>query len=562
MVISVSTTPMRNISRTFFSNTYSRLVGCLVGGLALNTLHAEVKMPGIFGDHMVLQQAAKLPIWGWAAAGETVTVTFAKRTARTTAASDGSWRVDLPAVSATEGDKAETLVITGSQTARPLVFSDVLVGEVWVASGQSNMEFSLRSDSRAADMISQARDSRLRLFFVPWKTALKPQPDIASAPADSPNGKWQICTPEMLQTETWGYRGFSAVAYYFARELRQATGQPVGMIGSYKGATAAEVWTSVESLRKEPELSRHVADHERYVAGFAEASAAFPSKMAVFQAETREWNARAAQTPPLSPAELGPRPRAPLLPDGGFSGPGNLYNTMIAPLMPYAIKGVIWYQGESNGDNLSEAQEYALLFPAMIRDWRAHWGQGDFPFLYVQLANFEASAKQPSENTWAWVRDAQLKTLALPATGMASAVDIGDARNIHPANKFDVGHRLALAARQTAYGEKNLVASGPLYAGMRTEGRSIRLAFRHCGGGLVSGPSGEGNSRSLTGFEIAGADQKFYPAQAVIDGNTVLVSSPAVPEPVAVRYAWANNPTVSLYNKEGLPASPFRTQHR
>jgi sialate O-acetylesterase len=542
--------------------------------------YADVRLPGIFGEHMVLQRGLKLPVWGWASPGEKVTVNFGGKTASTSTGADGTWQLELPPFPAS--DQPQTFTVAGKNK---ITFTDVLVGDVWIASGQSNMEFGIQTDENAKQAIAGAKDSSLRLFFVPWATALDPQKDIAPTPANSLNGKWQVCSPELLAAN-WAWNGFSAVGYYFARDLRKATGRPVGMIASFKGGTPAEAWTSLSGLKKDPALAHHVADHEKIVSEYAANQAAFPKLQQEFLAAMKEWNAKyeqplkeaedqwkiaadqakaAGRPAPPKPQPPQPRPPAPKPADGGFGAPGNLFNALIAPLIPYAINGVIWYQGESNGDNLAEAVEYATLFPRMITDWREKWGEGDFPFLFVQLANFKPAPKTPSEGNWPWVREAQLKTLALPNTGMASAVDVGNPDNIHPASKFNVGQRLALAARGVAYHEK-IVDSGPLYESMTVEGNSIRVKFRETGGGLKLGvppwtPDGTTPqvSKELKGFGIAGSDQKFVWANARIDGDTVVVSSPEVASPVAVRFGWADNPGGNLYNSAGLPASPFRT---
>ena len=520
-------------------------------------------MPAIFGDHMVLQQAAKLPVWGWAAPGETVTVAFAGQKATTVAGDDGSWRVDLKPVD--PSGEAAVLTVSGKNT---LVFTDVLVGDVWIASGQSNMEFGLQTDSRGTNAIASANDPKIRLFFVPWATALKPQTDIRRGTPPSPlNGQWQVCRPETLRAD-WGWHGFSAVGYYFARDIREVTGNPVGMIATYKGGTPAESWTSVSGLEKNPALGHYVTEHEKIVDNYAAAQAAYPGRQAEFRSAQKKWKAadekaRAAGKP--LPEASAPRP--PPAPDGGFGAPGDLFNGMVAPLIPYAIKGVIWYQGEGNANSTTQACEYATLFPRMISDWREKWDQGDFPFLYVQLPNINRAAREPSEGKWPWLRESQLKTLSLPNTGMAVTIDIGEAENLHPPDKLYVGKRLALAARHLAYDEQQ-VCSGPIYDSMSVEGNKIRLKFKNVGGGLKLGtppPTAAGKTlpppTELTGFGIAGADQKFVWARAVIDGNTVLVFTDTVSLPVAVRYDWGQNPPGDLYNQEGLPASPFRTDN-
>jgi sialate O-acetylesterase len=537
----------------------------LFGVIFLSTLaqlHATVRLPAIFGDHMVLQQASKLPIWGWAAPGETVTVTFGKQQRATTASADGKWRMDLEPVQ--PSSEPSRLTVSGKDNT--VVFDDVLVGDVWIASGQSNMEFGLQTDSRGKDAIATAADSQIRMFFVPWQTALQPRTNIGANMPPSPlNGKWLVCSPEVMAAN-WGWHGFSSVAYYFAREIRSVTKHPLGFIASYKGGTPAQSWTSVSGLEKDAHLEHYVAEHQSLVENLKMATEQFPKKRADWEIAQRQWktNAEAAKVEghPL-PENSAPKP--PIAPDGGFNAPGNLFNGMIAPLIPYAIKGVIWYQGEGNGNNIKEGAEYAFVFPRMIRDWREHWGQGDFPFLYVQLPNINGRARSPSEGSWAWVRDAQLKTLSLPHTGMAVTIDVGEAENLHPPDKIYVGQRLALAARHVAYGE-DVAFSGPIYDSMRVDGNKIRLTFKHVDGGLTLGappPNAAGKTFSagteLAGFGIAAADERFVWASAIIEGDTVIVSSDKIERPAAVRYDWAQNPFGNLYNKNGLPASPFRT---
>ena len=452
------------------------------------------------------------------------------------------------------------LVVVGLED--EIVFMDVLVGDVWLVSGQSNMEFGIQTDSRDKQAMADAHDSQIRFFFVPWATALQPRTNIGRAMPPSPlNGKWLVCSPEILATN-WAWHGFSAVGYYFARDIRQATGHSIGLIGTYKGGTPSQAWTSLSGLEKEPGAQPYVADHQRLVDNLTAATAAFPGQQTAFRSAMQQWEAdkAAGKIPTNAPA-----PKPPVQPDGGFNAPANLFNGMVAPLIPYAIKGTLWYQGESNGNNLKEAAEYPFLFPRLIRDWREHWGQGDFPFLFVQLPNINQPARVPSEGSWPWVREAQLKTLSLPETGMAVTIDIGEANELHPPDKLYVGKRLALAARHGAYGE-DLVYSGPVYDAMTVEGNKIRLRFKNVGSNLRLGvppPNASGkiltSPTELAGFGIAGADQKFVWARATLEGDTVLVSSGEIPKPVAVRYDWGQNPSGNLYNKEGLPASPFRT---
>lgn len=523
----------------------------LCGSVALflaASARADVKMPAIFGDHMVLQQALRLPVWGWAEPGEKVTVTFGATSAAVTAGADGAWKVELPKQSAT--GSANVLAIEGKNK---VVFQDVLVGDVWVASGQSNMEFGVQTAAGGADAVAKADDPQLRMFFVPWATALEPQKDIARGqPAGEQNGKWVVCTPEAMKA-TWGWHGITAIGYQFAREIREKTGKPVGLIATYKGGTPAQSWTSVAALATEPSLSGYVEDHRKLVDGYAAAKEAFPGKEAAYRAQLAKWdkaNGKAA-------------PQAPTPPDGGYNPGGNLFNGMVAPLAPYGIKGVIWYQGESNANTTVDAVQYGTLFPLMISDWRKQWGQGDFPFLWVELAGYNAS-RVPEDGYWPWLRESQRKTLALPGTGMASAVDIGDPKNIHPADKFDVGHRLALVARKVAYGE-DIVATGPTYKSMRAEGDKIRISFASASGLTVGAPpwtpdgTAPATPTKVTGFVVAGADGKFVDADAVIEGEEVVVSSSGVTAPAAVRYGWSDCPRGDLYNAAKLPAEPFRT---
>jgi len=546
---------MNSLNRSLF-----RDLRCAAGVILLTAsgLRADVKMPSIFGSHMVLQQDTKIPVWGWAAPGEEVTVTLGGSTAKATAEANGNWRADLPP--AKTESKPQTLTVAGKNTIK---FDDVLVGDVWVCSGQSNMQFSLSHAHNAATELPKADDPQLRLFAVVGKTAMEPQCDVP--------GKWVVCTPETVAT-------FSAVGYFFAKELRPILKRPIGLIGVYWGGTMAQAWTSLPGLQKDPPFANYVAAHAKVEADFAKRNAAFPGLVDAYRVANKKWTAEDApaynvaisqwkqeadkakaanQTPPPAPTPAHPKPAAPAYPDGGQNSPANLFNGMVAPLIPYAIKGVIWYQGESNQ---GREVEYATLFPRMITDWREKWSS-DFPFLFVQLAAF-GTGPGPG---WARLRESQTKALALPKTGMAIAIDVGDPPNIHPKDKFDVGHRLALAARHVAYGE-DLVYSGPMYDSMKVEGGNVVLSFKNTGSGMiidappwvatgdVPPPAAE-----LKGFVIAGENKKWFPAAAKIDGDTVVVSSPDVPKPVAVRYAWENSPVCNLYNKEHLPASPFRT---
>ncbi|MFO8007234.1 MAG: sialate O-acetylesterase, partial [Candidatus Brocadiia bacterium] len=407
-----------------------------------------------------------------------------------------------------------------------LTLSDLLVGEVWLCSGQSNMQWPVSGARDAHEEADAAGYPRIRLCTIP---------NVASAlPEQTVPCSWAPC-----QTRTvWS---FSAVGYFFGRELHRELDVPIGLIDSSWGGTPAESWTSMEALRANPQFSDIVSRYESAVGNYPAARKAYEQDMDAWREAAEKARERGEEPPPEPPVPMGPD--NPWLPSG-------LYNAMIHPLMPYAIRGVIWYQGESNADR---AYQYRTLFPAMVRCWRDAWGQGDFPFLFVQLADFLKEQEDPVEHDpWPELREAQLMALSLPNTAMAVAIDVGEVDDIHPENKQDVGRRLALAALGTVY-ERDVVYSGPLYDGMTVEGSRVRLRFRHTGGGLTA--RGDG----LQGFAIAGADKQWHWAEARIEGDTIVVSSPQVEQPAAVRYGWANNPVGNLYNEEGLPASPFRT---
>jgi sialate O-acetylesterase len=477
---------------------------------------AEVKLPKLISDNMVLQQGRKVRIWGTAAPGEKVTVAFRDQKL-SAAAADGQWETYLEPLKAGGPDE---LTVSGSNT---IVLKNVLVGEVWVCSGQSNMWWPVGNSLNARQEIAAAQYPMIRLFTVPMVVAGRPQRDV--------DGQWAPVSPQSVEK-------FSAVGYFFGRDLYKALGVPVGLIHSSWGGSPAETWMARPTLDSLPEAKSFLHDQEQ-------ALAKYPQQVEEFKRQYDDWIRAVAK----AEAEGKLIPSAPRVPDDPRTGfwPAGLYNAMIAPLVPYAIRGAIWYQGESNSPR---AREYRKVFPAMIQDWRQAWGEGDFPFLFVQLANWIVPDPKPN---WPELREAQLMTLSLPKTGMAVAVDIGDPADIHPKNKQEVGRRLALAAEAIAYG-RNVVYSGPIYESMVVEGGKVRLRFKHTDGGLLAK-----GAASLKGFELAGEDRKFVPAEAAIDGKTIVVRSGQVASPVAVRYAWADNPTCNLYNKAGMPASPFRT---
>jgi sialate O-acetylesterase len=437
--------------------------------LCAAVVHAAVKPNALISDGAVLQQGMPVPVWGSAADGEKVTVAFQDQTA-SAVAQDGKWMVRLKPL--TPGGPF-TMTIAGENT---LEFNDILVGEVWIASGQSNMAWPIDRSADADRVKAASTDPMLHLFTVPHADLPAPATDV--------EGRWSEAGPDTIG-------GFSAVAYFFGRDLRKALNVPVGIINSSVGGTAAQQWTRRSFLESDPELAGAIT-----------------------------------------------------------SNTGGLYNGMIAPLIPYAFRGAIWYQGESNA---GAAYQYRTLFPGMIRNWREDWGEGDFPFLFVQLAPFQAIDFLPKESAWAELREAQLLTsLRVRRTGMAVITDVGDEADIHPIWKEPVGGRLALLALRIAYG-KPVVDNGPLYKSMQVKGRYVTLSFDHVDGGLVA------KGGDLTGFAVAGEDRAFVNARAKIQGDKVLVWSARVDHPVAVRFGWANCPVVNLFNQAGVPASPFRT---
>jgi sialate O-acetylesterase len=483
---------------------------------------ADVRLPAIIGDNMVLQQGMKVTIWGWAEPGEEVMtgVSWHGMKWAVKADKDGKWMFKM---NSPEAGGPYEMTISGKNT---ISIKNIMVGEVWAGSGQSNMQMSVQSSANAEQEIAGADYPQIRLFTVERKVAEQPEPDCT--------GSWTLCSPETVP-------GFSAVAYFFGRELHKELGVPVGLIHTSWGGTPAEAWTRRGVLESDADFAPILQRYDDAIAKYPEAKKEYEQKLAEWKKAVAEAKAAGKRAPRRPGAPFGP---------GNPHSPAGLYNAMIAPLIPFGIQGAIWYQGESNA---GRAYQYRKLFGAMIKNWRDDWGQGDFPFLFVQLANFRAVNPEPGESDWAELREAQLKTLALPNTGMAVITDIGDANNIHPKNKQDVGKRLALWALAKTYG-KELVYSGPIYKSKQVEGNKVILSFDHVGGGLAAVPE-----EPLKGFAVAGADRKFVWADAKIDGETVIVGSDKVAEPVAVRYAWAINPVCNLYNKAGLPASAFRT---
>lgn len=499
-------------------NRIAFLVYCAATALWINAARAEIRLPALFSDHLVLQQKSVIPVWGWADDGVQVTVEF-RNQKQSVVAENGRWMVRLRPE---EAGGPEVLLIHGKDEV--LVVRDVLVGEVWVCSGQSNMQFRLSRTQDSEAAIANSENPSIRLFQVPQVKADTPQNDVDS--------QWTLCNPETTPD-------FSAVAYFFGMHLQESLGVPIGLIHSSWGGSPAEVWIREEVLAVHPDYKREILDHYR-------------RSMERYEAELHAYQQRKAS------AERDGRRFEEKPPNQPFWKPSELYNGMIAPLLPYAIEGAIWYQGESNTDR---AYQYRFLFPDMIRNWRHDWNEGEFPFLFVQLAPWdfnkhrpvEAIVAKPTESSWAELRQAQLLTTKiLNNTGMVVITDYGDKDDIHPPIKEPVGRRLALAARGLAYGE-NIVYSGPIYSGSEIQDNKIILSFEHIGSGL------ESRGGSLMGFSIADTRRNFFWANAVILDNKVIVSNPSIANPIAVRFGWADYPVVNLYNKEGLPASPFRT---
>lgn len=638
-------------------------VSLLLSMVAAQQAAAQVRLPRLVSNGMVLQREQPVRIWGWAAKGEKVNVAFQGKTYQATTGADGQWRVTLPAMKA--GGPYELNIKASNE----LSVKDVLVGDVWLLSGQSNMETPMsRLRDKYPDVIAQAANPRIRQYEVPMSYAFqKPRTDVTG-------GKWIAADPKTVLQ-------FSGVGYFFAKEINAKYQVPVGLIKDAVGGSPAEAWLSADALKQFPTYEQQGAKYKdsAMVAGIRQREGAavanwYKQLYQADQGEARgqqkwsapEYNASswatmnvpgywANQTPlgmvngvvwfrkevevPAAmvgqPArlELGTLVDADstyingqlvgttgyqypprkydvkpgvlkagknvvvvrLINNGGRGGftpeknyqltaggqtidlrgpwqyklgatqsptpgtttfqyqPGGLFNGMIAPVLPYAIKGVLWYQGESNA---GRPQDYQALMTSLINDWRTHFQQPKLPFLYVQLANFMAVKPEPGESGWAAVRDAQRRTLAVPHTGMAVITDAGEWNDIHPLDKQTPGHRLALAAQKVAYGDSKVVASGPLYQTMQAAGNKVTLSFASTGAGLVAKGGGP-----LKGFAVAGPDKKFVWAQARIEGNKVVVWNDQVPNPTMVRYAWADNPEgANLYNKEGLPASPFTTE--
>ncbi len=662
------TSPLRSIKSIAGLHSVVILAALSIAVLTLAPLEsasAQAARPFLspmFTDNMVLQRGILAPVWGWTTPGQKVTVSMEGRTASTTADATGRWIARLGPFTA---GGPYTLSVAGPQN---ISLKNVLVGDVWICSGQSNMEMGIGQVNNAKEEIASAEYPQIRLFTVQKTIALEPRNTVI--------GQWDLCTPTTVSSGGWG--GFSAVAYFFGRELHKELKVPIGLIHTSWGGTIAEAWTSSEALQAMPDFKQAVAqvvmmrDASKGSFDMDKAMAAWWAKndpgsageigWAAVDFSTTGWKTMslpvewesaglpdfdgivwfrrevevpadaagqeavlnlgpiddrdttwvngvkvgetgvyttlrsykipagalkagrniiavrvldtggagglngapnqlhldvAGRTLPLTgewlykaSVPLSRTTPAPMNPDNNPNISTVLYNGMIAPVIPYGIKGAIWYQGESNA---GRAYQYRALLPIMIRDWRSRFGVGDFPFFIVQLANFMQTDSEPKSDAWPELREAQMMAAhSVGNSGIATAIDIGDAADIHPKNKQEVGRRLALNALAIAYGKK-LEYSGPAYKGMKREGNRIRIAFDHHAGGLTV------KVGKLSGFAIAGRDHKFVWADALVEGNSVVVWSPLVTDPAAVRYAWANNPVANLYNGAGLPALPFRT---
>lgn len=491
----------------------SRWIGSAVLGaaaLVATDARADVKLPNIFSDSMVLQQGQENKVWGKDNPGQSITLTIGDKKITATADAAGNWQAKLPAM---EVGGPYTLTVAGSSSK---TINDILVGEVWICSGQSNMQWSVNQSNDPDLEKLAARFPKIRMINFPQVGTQDP---IWS----HDERKWQVCSPETVG-------GFSAVGYFFARQIHETTGVPIGMINNAWGGSACEAWINRDVLKSDGKFNK-------LLEGWA-------GREAQFEELTKKQGRTEAEEKTLKDMTGGMR---------GNSRPANIYNGVLKSHLGYGIRGAIWYQGESNA---GRAYQYRELFPLMIQNWRNEWGQGDFPFYWVQLADFKAEAKEPGESDWAELREAQTMAMdKLPNSGQAVIIDIGEGKDIHPKNKVDVGRRLARWALAKQYNIP-IEYQSPRYSTMQADGEGIVLSFNHLAGGWRPFDVNE-----PVGFTIAGEDKKFYPAQAkIVDGGKVRVSSPNVAKPVAVRYAWADNPVCNMYGAaSGLPLTPFRT---
>ena len=487
--------------------------------------NADVRLPDVLGDSMVLQQKQKVPIWGTADAGETVVVAFQKQKLTVVADGRGKWRVDLKPLKA--DSTPQTLTIEGKNK---IELKDILVGEVWLVSGQSNMQWTLLQSNNGAAEVAKANHPKIRLFNVSRMVGSKKRPGKMA--------EWKVCTPESV-------REFSGAGYYFAVDLQEKLKVPIGIINSSWGGSQAEAWTPVEYLQAHPDLVATVERTRIWDEERPRVQVEYAQAIEKWKVESEKQKAAGARPSP-----------SPGVPDAlrDYRVAASIYDGMIAPLMPFAIKGAVWYQGESNE---ARAEQYNILLPVMIRGWREKWGQGNFPFGIIQLPNYRQPKPEPTDEAWSFIREAQRRTaLNTVNTGLIVTIDIGEANDIHPKNKLDVGLRMSRWALKEVY--KNKLSNSPVLQKYEIKGNKIILTFADVGSGLRI-KSGD----KLNEFAIAGADKKFVWAEAKIVGkDKVEVWSDKVAEPAAVRYAFNNNPrNANLTNDSGLPAAPFRTDN-
>jgi sialate O-acetylesterase len=506
----------------------------LLFSLFTENILANVKLASPFGDHMVLQRNKTVPVWGTATPGEKVTITFNKQKKSIITRADGTWSMKLSKLKA-----GGPYILTASGT-NAISLQDVYVGEVWICSGQSNMDFTVAREDRywcgVFNEKQEVADADYPLIRV-FDTEFSPRENLQTEVA----GNWEVVSPT-----TVGH--ISAIAYFFARDLQKKLKVPIGLITTAFGASTAEAWISKSALQSNPKFTTLLTNFQDKMNKYLPDTAT----QSKYKKAYAKWVVDAAKAKAEGKDELrGPKNTNPVVDQ---HNPYVLWNGMVAPLVPYAIRGVLWYQGESNSPT---ASIYRDLMETLILNWRKQWGQGKFPFIYVQLANIgkEVETIPAIGGSEAIKREAQLLNLSIPNTAMVVAIDNADPldmKNVHPKNKQEIGRRMVLAARAIAYGEK-ITYSGPVYKKMQIKGNTIQLQFKSKNAGLIV----KGNK--LKGFAIAGDDKKYVWADAIIDGNNIIVSSPGIAKPIAVRYGWGSNPPTSLYNKADLPASPFRT---
>ncbi|MCF7848834.1 MAG: sialate O-acetylesterase [Kiritimatiellales bacterium] len=491
---------------------------------------AELRLAAAFSDNMVLQRDQKVPVWGWVNPGEAVTVKFAGQEISGKAGKDGKFMVRLKKMDA---NKTPQALVVETASGKKLEVKNVLVGEVWLCSGQSNMQMSVGSAQNPEDEQKSANHPLIRMFLTDLKASKELQAECT--------GTWAVCSPDTVLK-------FSATAYFFGRELHKKLDVPIGLVRSCWGGTPIEAWGPMASMEKFPTVMAQKAAEDAKAVKYDEVAARekHAKQLEAWKQKVKKAKADGKKAPK--------RPKEPVHPHTSQRYPANLYNAMINPLVPYGIRGAIWYQGEANTKSIEQAILYRELLANLATSWRKDWGD-QFPFYAVQLPNFKKPQTEPSEDTgWAYVRESFMEVHKnLPNAGMAITIDVGEEKNIHPKNKQEVGYRMAQQALAKTYKMGN-VAGGPVYKSMKKDGGKIVVKFEDIGSGLVA------RGGSLKTFVIAGADKKFVWADAEVVGDTVVVSSPKVSKPVSVRYAWADNPVgCNLYNKEGFPASPFRT---